>query len=156
MSTEGEGELLISPLSHLEVVGNPRVETIDVDGTQKPVVVISIKVNINQKSNVLEEILGLRKLTVTNAAANLRKETRFDLRLVHGAPCDLTEFDESVKRLLEHQPEWFNSDINFKNAVSSIIKFKEESISKNVTALGILQHVRIIAFSNLPQCQGRL
>jgi len=141
---EGEGELLISPLSHLEVVGNPRVETLDVDGTQKPVVVISIKVNINQKSKVLEEILGLRKLTVVNAAANLRKEIRFDLRLVPGAPCDLTRFDESVKKLIEHQPEWFNSDTNFKDAVSSIIKFKEESITQNVTDLGIVPKVRII------------
>jgi len=121
-----------------------------VDGTQKPVVVISIKVNINQKSKVLEEILGLRRLTVINAAANLRKEIRFDLRLVPGAHCDLTKFDESVTRLIENQPEWFNSDTNFKDAVSSIIMFKEESIIQNVsyyvTDVGIDQNVSIIQF----------
>ena len=130
----------------MEVVGNPRVETLDVDGAQKPVVVISIKVNINQKSKVLEEILGLRRLTVINAAANLRKEIRFDLRLVPGAHCDLTKFDESVTRLIENQPEWFNSDTNFKDAVSSIIMFKEESIIQNVTDVGIDQNVSIIQF----------
>jgi len=126
------------------------VETLDVDGAQKPVVVISIKVNINQKSKVLEEILGLRRLTVINAAANLRKEIRFDLRLVPGAHCDLTKFDESVTRLIENQPEWFNSDTNFKDAVSSIIMFKEESIIQNVsyyvTDVGIDQNVSIIQF----------
>ena len=122
------------------------METLDVDGAQKPVVVISIKVNINQKSKVLEEILGLRRLTVINAAANLRKEIRFDLRLVPGAHCDLTKFDESVTRLIENQPEWFNSDTNFKDAVSSIIMFKEESIIQNVTDVGIDQNVSIIQF----------
>ena len=146
--SEGEGELLISPLSHLELGVDPSVETLDVDGTQKPVVVISIKVNINQKSKVLEEILGLRKLTVINAAANLRKEIRFDLRLVPGAPCELTTFDENVKRLIKHQPEWFNSDTNFKDAVSRIIMFKEESIAENVNDSGPFQDVRIIVLLN--------
>ena len=137
----GDGGLLISPLSHLEVVGNPRVENVDVDGAEKPLVVISIKVNINQKSKTLEEILGLRKLTVMNAAANLRKEIRFDLKLVTDAPCDLSGFDAEVKKLMDHNPEWFNSDTNFEGAVSGVLKLKDVAITRNVTDLETIPNV---------------
>ena len=49
----GEGELLFPPLSHLEVVDSPKVEMRD----KRPVIVVAVKVDINQKAMVIEEIL---------------------------------------------------------------------------------------------------
>ena len=125
----------------MEVVGGFRVENFDLDGVSKPVVVVSFKVNVNQKSKTLEETLEQRKVTVRNAAANMRKEVRFDLRLVSGAPPDLEDFDERIQELMRKTAEWFNSDTNFQKAVRDIIKCKDDAITANVKALGAVPNV---------------
>jgi hypothetical protein len=53
----GEGELLFSPLSYLEVVGMPRFQIFD--GEQ--VVVINVKININLKAQKIEDMIQKRQ-----------------------------------------------------------------------------------------------
>ncbi len=73
---------MFPPLSHLEVVGSPHTELYN----GKPVVVVSINVNINQKAQVIEEILSQRKQTIVGIAENVMKEVAFDLKLISDAP----------------------------------------------------------------------
>ena len=110
------------------MIGNPKVEMFD----SKPVVVVSIKVNINQKSKTLEEILGLRKNTVVTAGENLKKEIIFDFKLV--APdkrCDISYFTNHFNHLIKHDPVWFNSDTIFIDAMKKLVEYKEKCISMN-------------------------
>ena len=134
MANLGEGELLFTPLAHLEVIGNPRVEEHD----SKPVLVVSIKVNINQKSKTLEEILGLRKQTIITAGENLKKEILFDFKLVSEKQCDLSDFSNNFNLLIKHDPVWFNSGVVFIDAMKKLIEYKEKCISRNYK-----KHVRL-------------
>ena len=68
----GEGELLFPPLSHLEVVGEPRLK----EHAGQRVVVVRVKININQKSLTIEEMLRQRKRTVVAVGEGLAKEMR--------------------------------------------------------------------------------
>jgi hypothetical protein len=136
--TAGEKEFLFSPLSHLEVIGNPRVELVNNGGKgKKEVVVVSIKVNINQKSRTLEEILELRKHTVMTAGENLKKEIKFDLKLVSDKSCDLSTFTEGFETLAKRSAEWFNSDTNFAHAVNCLLELKGNTIEKNLETLPV-------------------
>ena len=53
----GEGELLITPLSHIELVGEPETRMHEWDGKQGKVVVFRVKINNNQKSATIEQVL---------------------------------------------------------------------------------------------------
>ena len=115
---------MFPPLSHLEVVGNPHTEQHD----GKPVVVLSIKVNINQKAQVIEEILGQRKQTIIGIADNVMKEVIFDLKLVSDAQCSQEKLQEELNVLKKRDAEWFNVDSNFKESLGILLSLKEETI----------------------------
>jgi hypothetical protein len=70
----GEGEILFPPLSHLEVIGYPKVEI----RNNVPVLVVSVKVNINQKAMTIDEILRRRKHMVTSLIEGVENEIAFD------------------------------------------------------------------------------
>ena len=53
-----EEEVLMPPLSNLEVVGSPIIET----SSSGPVLVIPLRVNVNIKSSTIEEVLKRRKV----------------------------------------------------------------------------------------------
>jgi hypothetical protein len=120
----GEGEILFPPLSHLEVVGSPHTEQHD----GKPVVVLRIKVNINQKAQVIEEILSQRKQTIVAIAENVMKEVAFDVKLISDAPCSQPKLQEALKGLKRRDAEWFNADSNFKSTLENLLSLKEETV----------------------------
>ena len=120
----GEGELLFSPLSHLEVIGNPTFEKFD----GKYVIVIRINVNINQKSQVIEEILGQRKQTIVAIAEGLQKEVKFDLKLISESAHTTTCLKEGLKSVKMLEPAWFNADSNFKEILGDLLSQKEKDI----------------------------
>lgn len=110
----------------------------------KPVVVVSIKVNINQKSKTLEEILGLRRNTVLTAGENLKKEIIFDFKLVSDKRCDISDFTNRFKELISHDPVWFNSDAKFIEAMQNLIDYKQSCISINYQKNVIFENCIIV------------
>ncbi len=124
MCLPGEGELLFTPLTHLEVVGSPHIEKHD----GKAVVVLCVKVNINQKAQVIEEILSQRKQTIVGIAENVMKEVVFDLKLISDAPCPQPKLQEALKSLKGKDNEWFNNDSNLKESLGTLLSLKEETV----------------------------
>ncbi len=127
MICSGEEELLFPPLSNLEVVGNPTVEKFD--GT--PVAVFGIRVNINQKGRIIEEILSQRKQTAIAFAENVVKELKFDVKLVSNS--DSTQaragLDGMIVSMKGRDHEWFNSDVNLKNTLGDVLAAKENAVT---------------------------
>ena len=127
----GEGELLFPPLSHLEVVGNPKV----VKFNDKPVVVVSVKVNVNQKALTIEDMLRQRQRSIRTVGENLAKEIVFDLQLVSDEPCDWyvrTLRDHMKEEVAEKDPTWFNTDSNLKAALDKVLALKQTIIREFV------------------------
>jgi hypothetical protein len=122
------------PLCHLEVVGYPRLES----HNGKPIIILSIKVNINQKSPTIEEVLSQRKNIISALGQRVSKEIKFDLQLIQGSkPYELEESPElrtSLEEISVESPDWFNSDHNFLAILKNILKKKEEAIIKCVTS----------------------
>ncbi len=119
---------MFPPLSHLEVVGSPHTEQHD----GKPVVVLRIKVNINQKSQVIEEILSQRKQTMVGIAESIMKEVEFDLKLISDAPCPQLELHRELTTLKRRDAAWFNTDSNLKVSLEALLSLKEATVSDYV------------------------
>jgi hypothetical protein len=133
----GEAELLFPPLSHLEVVGNPTMEKFD----GKPVVVFTIRVNINQKARTIEEVLGQRKQTALTFTENVAKELTFDVKLISNS--ESASVRAGLKELLvsykAKSPEWFNSDVNLQKALGKVLEAKQEAVIGFVKSEASLQ-----------------
>jgi hypothetical protein len=115
---------LFTPLTHLEVVGSPRIEQHD----GKDVVVLRVKVNINQKAQVIEEMLSQRKQTIVGIAENVMREGAFDLKLIADTPCPQPKLQEALESLKGRDAEWFNADSKFKEALGTLLSLKEETV----------------------------
>jgi hypothetical protein len=115
----------------LEVVGVPRVEMRD----NKPVVVVSIKVNKNQKIMTIEEILGRRKNIVSSIRDGVTNDMEFDLRIVSNSPWSMAEFKESLRRLVDQDAEKFNDDNYLKITLDSILERKRKTCQEFVDAV---------------------
>ncbi len=121
----GENELLFSPLSHLEVIDNPRIEYFE--GRQ--VYLIPLDININLKCQTIEEMIGKRKHLILALVKNVKKELEFELRLVTGkdqrdSKSWEQDFEFINKQLQNHDAEWYNSDHNFSLELQSILEWK--------------------------------
>jgi hypothetical protein len=132
MCVTGEGELLFPPLSHLEVIGNPHIERHE----GKPVVVLEIKVNINQKAQVIEEMLSQRKQTIAGIAENIMKEVIFDAKIVSDDPCPQPKLQRALEKVKKRDPEWFNVDSNLKESLGNLLALKEKTIYDFVVKQG--------------------
>jgi hypothetical protein len=108
----------------LEVVDRPTIEMRE----NVPVVVVSVKVNINQKSKTIEEILCQRKQTAIDIGDAVINEIEFDTKFVSSIPWPEARFREDLSVLFEHDDEWFNSDINFQSTINEIITLKKDTI----------------------------
>ena len=124
----GEGELLFPPLSHLEVVDSPKVEMRD----KRPVIVVAVKVDINQKAMVIEEILRQRKKAVITIADSIINEIEFDSQIVSSTTFFGSELRKKLRMITGHHDEWFNSDKNLRNALSWILALKKSAIEEIV------------------------
>jgi hypothetical protein len=71
----GEDEIVMPPLSNLEVVGDARME----DTEKGIVMVIPLRINVNLKSLTMDELQGRRKLLHISMMQNLLAEAHRDL-----------------------------------------------------------------------------
>ena len=130
----GENELLFGPLSNLEVVGFPRVEMFH----GKPLFVIPLDININLKSQTIQELVERRKNMLMALVQNMKREIDFDISIAVGSagagtdenidfPIQDRKFDPDVAyETLE--AEWFNSDENFNLEIQNIMQWKRASL----------------------------
>ena len=100
----------------------------------KPVVVFTIRVNINQKARTIEEVLSQRKQTAVTFTENVAKELTFDVKLISNS--DSTSAGAVLKELLlsykTKSPEWFNSDVNLQQALGKVLEAKQAAVSEFV------------------------
>eukprot|EP01042_Synura_sphagnicola_P004989 gene4989-6355_t len=71
-----EKEFLVPPLSNLEVVGKPKLETLE---SGRKVLVIQLRVNVNFKSKTIEELKATRKRLHIATMENLIAESKREL-----------------------------------------------------------------------------
>lgn len=120
------------PMCHLEVVGRPRLDSYN----GKPILILSIKVNINQKSPTIEEVLSQRKNIIVALGQNVSKEIKFDLHLVSRSmpysPSESPDLQACLEKVNEESPDWFNSDSNFLESLTTILNKKENAIIRSV------------------------
>ncbi len=90
----------------------------------KPVVVVSVKVNSNQKSLRIEEILSSRKKTILAFVDNIAREIKFDMQLVSKTPFNEFSFKNQLEfeGIKTRNEEWFNEDKNFKSALEIVLE----------------------------------
>jgi ankyrin repeat protein len=120
-----ERELLFGPLSNLEVVDRPRVECFN----GKSVFVIPLDININLKSQTIEEMIGKRKNMLLSLIKNMKTEFDFEICLITGKDeRDFNNLDQQfeigMKETECRDVEWFNSDHNFSLELQNIIEWK--------------------------------
>ena len=123
------------------MVGNPTIEKLD----GKPVLVISIKVNVNQKSLVIEEMLRQRQSTIVAIHVNLMTEVKFDQKIVSDAPAPPARLERELEAMQGRDPGWFNVDSNFKDSLCRLLDLKEEEISAFVKGDPSLQDDKVRA-----------
>mmetsp|Transcript_32511 Transcript_32511/g.75742 ORF Transcript_32511/g.75742 Transcript_32511/m.75742 type:complete len:1094 (-) Transcript_32511:948-4229(-) len=122
----GEEEVLLPPLSNLEVVGKPRMEHSGMGTT----VVIPCRINCNLKTLTMDELVGRRKIQMVAMQRNLMQETRLTLVANIDWKSDVTidYMLEPFKLLLfeteETQPDKFNDDAFFRDAVNRSLNLK--------------------------------
>ncbi len=112
----------------------------------KPVVVVSIKVNKNQKIMTIEEILSRRKNIVSSIRDGVTNDMEFDLRIVSSSPWSMTQFKESLRKLVDQDAEKFNDDNYLKITLDSILQRKRQTCQDFVNAVmdSSNEHVRYL------------
>ena len=116
-------------------------------------VIITIKVNVNHP-RTLEQNLELRKQMVITAGENLKKEIKFDLRLISNESFVLLGFDEEIELLIKLAPDWFNSDVNYKRALEKLLDLKQITITNLVRQIAdvdqtVRQKIQAVSFVRL-------
>jgi hypothetical protein len=74
----GEAEIVFPPLSFLEVVGHPRVETT----SKGELIIFPLRINMNIKALTIEKMIEQRKSLYFSVAKKLKEELTFDLSKV--------------------------------------------------------------------------
>jgi ankyrin repeat protein len=74
----GEGELLFSPLSFMEVVGMPRFQIFE----GKQVVVVQVKININLKAQTIEDMIAKRQQMHLASFGLLEDSVKYEIQKI--------------------------------------------------------------------------
>jgi ankyrin repeat protein len=145
-----EDEVLIPPLSYLEVIGDPFFKNTD----KGEVTVYPARINCNLKSQTIEEIKGHRQKEIHAMLPYLKGALHRDMAvLVEALAADFKEKSEEMqlKKLDELQAQilrdfdalstdlatpgkmsWLNEDTNYKQSICEVIDFKNVRLSKLV------------------------
>jgi Ran GTPase-activating protein (RanGAP) involved in mRNA processing and transport len=135
------------PLSNLEVVGRARVEPTRIG----KVLVIPLRVNVNIKSLLLDELLARRKMLHVSMVENLLAETRRDLvqmahededsqeeHFIRGEESLLSEVEEMLcefKEVLHENMQsdavLYNDDNQYHSAISKALAIKKGTLRKS-------------------------
>ena len=149
--------MLFPPLTHLEVVGSPFVEMIG----DKPVLVVTIKVNINLKAGTIEDSLSRRRGTIVSIGEGVKNDLEFDFSIVSSlilsTSTDLVqqatshknngilEFKNGMRALCDKMPEWFNNDKNFQDTLKQIMDLKLQIFQSFFSDLQSSKDSKIVA-----------
>lgn len=148
-----EEEIVMPPLSNLEVVGDARME----ESKHGLVMVIPLRINVNLKSLTMDELKERRKLLHLSMMDNLWQEAQRDLmeEVTRHHPDDpaataaaassgqnpadqqqeqvrqmLSDFNELMDKVRGMDSIWFNDDDNYKNAMTSALDMKRGTLRK--------------------------
>ena len=164
--------MLFPPLSHLEVVGNPVVEMFGDEPPLKPVLVVTIKVNINQQFGTIQDLLARRKETIMSIGEGIVNDIDFDLSiastLLYSKRPDLkqqvTDFKSTAisdfkigLRDSPPQSEWYNNDKNFECELEKMLVSKKVTFQKYFQKILDLEDSELIPVlgSILAECARR-
>jgi len=68
----GEKEILLPPLSNLEVIGEPYLKSFErKDKTKVQLLIVPLRVNMNVKSKTMEELVATRKTVLLSAIKDM-------------------------------------------------------------------------------------
>jgi ankyrin repeat protein len=145
-----EDEVLIPPLSYLEVIGDPFFK----HTVKGEVTVYPARINCNLKSQTIEEIKGHRQKEILAMLPYLDGALRRDMAvLVEALAADFREkaeekkLDELTAQILRDfdvlstelatpgKMSWLNQDSNYKQSICEVIDFKNDRLSKLVKLL---------------------
>jgi hypothetical protein len=146
-----EDEVLIPPLSYLEVMGEPFFKNTD----EGEVTVYPARINCNLKSKTIEEIKGHRQKEILAMLPYLNGALQRDMPVLVEALAADFKLAENKLDALQAQisrefvalstklatPEnisWLNQDSNYKESICEVIDFKNVSLSKLVRELSAL------------------
>ena len=138
----GENEILIPPLSYLEVMGAPYTMALG----KAEVTVYPARINCNLKSQTMEQIEARRSADLLAQGPYLREEFKRDvppvLRLLSDYRFTIevynmrqeaeAEFGVLWKELQTHHTRWFNNDANYVDAIARAFKFKHDLLAEAV------------------------
>ena len=122
---------MFGPLSYLEVIGEPQLETVH----GQDIVVLHVKININLKAQTIEEMIGRRKQSQIVLVENLMKEIKFDLKILQ-IDCKDRDVEIALKPVENLIPKanqkgaaWFNEDQNFRSYLNEALDEKQKAIT---------------------------
>jgi Ran GTPase-activating protein (RanGAP) involved in mRNA processing and transport len=147
-----ESEVLLPPLSNLEVVGESYVEEVTMPTTppqpehstllpaaksQGQIIIVPIRLDINNKSRTIEDLIATRKRLHLATYAHLLEESKRELRAMlvgEGAEQLLQEAMVPLQKNYELEQgravEWFNDDHHFREAHNQMLDTKEATLAK--------------------------
>jgi hypothetical protein len=153
-----EDEVLIPPLSYLEVIGEPFFLHTD----KGDVTVYPARINCNLKSQTIEEIKGHRQKEILAMlpylddalrrdvtvfgnvlAAYLGKEGKKQEKLKELQAKIFSDFSTlSADQAMPEKMSWLNQDCNYKQAIFQLIDFKNDSLTTLVKELLAPQYLQ--------------
>jgi hypothetical protein len=99
----GEDEVVMPPLSNLEVVGDPYLRCLE--GSHTQILIVPLRVNVNIKSKTMEELESTRKDVLLSAIAEMQSEAEQEVS-------DLAQSMGEITALAAGEaPEWFNDQV---------------------------------------------
>lgn len=150
-----EEEVLIPPLSNLEVVGDPRCVVFQSNASgclvDVSVVVIPLRLSVNLRSKTIEELItnrkGLHIATVENLIAETRRELLTFLERDE-VECACGEYIALLNLEKSRPASYFNDDKNFRMSNSEMMDVKMGTIEKQ----RLLQHAKQTLRGNARLC----
>ena len=103
----GEEEVVMPPLSNLEVIGAPYLTRFD--GATTQVLVVPLRVNVNIKSKTMGELVATRKDVLLSAVKDLQVESEQEISALAQAMGEINAL------LAGQEPEWFNDQVSHRH-----------------------------------------
>lgn len=133
-----EDEILIPPLSNLEVVGEPRVESFQLKNAAVPtfvdVVVIPLRLSVNLRSKTIEELISNRKIlhlaTIENLIADTRREMSSFLNDEKSIDYACSDFYALRDSEIDRPASYLNNDVNFRSSQNIMMDIKVGTLEK--------------------------
>jgi hypothetical protein len=106
----GEEEVVMPPLSNLEVIGDPYLSCLEGTGTE--ILIFPLRVNVNIKSKTMEDLVATRKNVLMSGISDMQAEADEEVAA-------LAQAMGEVKALAAGQTtEWFNDQNAHRQASS--------------------------------------